>query len=293
MNKPLVYIIIVNWNGLDDTLECLESLRNITYQKYNIIVVDNGSIDNQADIIKGNYPDIELIKNVKNEGFVIANNQGIELAMEKGAEYILLLNNDTTVKNDFLEILVKYAEQNSDLGILSPKILYYNSDLIWSMGGAISYLTGFSIMLGKGKNSNQYNTIIEPDFVTGCAMLIKRKVVEDIGLLDPIYFAYYEDVDYSYRVRKAGYKVKVIPDGIIWHKKSASAGFKGSNKISPTQAYLWARNGIIFGKTNLNAVKMVTFIAGQLTFRLIYIIYNCANIQSIKKMFQGLWDGIK
>ena len=290
MNKPLVYIITVNWYGLDDTLECLESLRNITYPKYNIIVVDNGSIDNQADIIKGIFPDIELIKNVENEGFVIANNQGIELAMEKGAEYILLLNNDTTVKNDFLEILVNYAEQNYDVGILSPKILYYNSDLIWSMGGAISYITGFSIMLGKGKNSKQYNTIIEPDFVTGCAMLTKREVFEDIGLLDPVYFAYYEDVDYSYRARKAGYKIKVIPDSIIWHKKSASAGIKGSNKISQTQAYLWARNGIIFGK-HLAGLNKYKFLIGQLTFRLVFGIINLKSKKDLVVYLRGIYDG--
>jgi len=210
--------------------------------------------------------------------------------MEKGAEYILLLNNDTTVKNDFLEILVKYAEQNSDLGILSPKILYYNSDLIWSMGGAINYLTGFSIMLGKGKNSNQYNTIIESDFVTGCAMLIKRKVVEDIGLLDPIYFAYYEDVDYSYRVRKAGYKIKVIPNSVIWHKKSASAGIKGSNKISPTQAYFWARNGIIFGK-HLTGFNKYKFLIGQLTFRLVYVIINLKSKKDMVVYLRGIYDG--
>ena len=294
MNKPLVYIITVNWNGLDDTLECLESLRNITYPKYNIIVVDNGSIDNQADIIKGIFPDIELIKNVENEGFVIANNQGIELAMEKGAEYILLLNNDTTVKNDFLEILVKYAEQNSDVGILSPKILYYNSDLIWSMGGAISYITGFSIMLGKGKNSKQYNTIIEPDFISGCAMLIKREVIEELGLLDPVYFAYYEDADYSYMARKAGYKIKVIPNSVIWHKKSASAGIRGGKrKISDLQAYLWARNGIVFGMENLTGYKKYSFLFGQISFRFVYHLMSEFRIKFISCYIKGLYHGIR
>jgi len=293
MNKPLVYIIVVNWNGLEDTLECLTSLRNINYPKYNIIVVDNGSMNNEAGTIKEIYQEIELIENVENEGFVIANNQGIELAMEKGAEYILLLNNDTTVKSDFLEILVKYAEQENDVGIISPKILYYNSETIWSMGGMNSCL-GFGVMVGKGKNSKQYNTIIEPDFISGCAMLIKREAVEDIGLLDPVYFAYSEDADYSYRAKRAGYKIKVIPDSIIWHKKGASAGIKGSKKkISNLQAYLWPRNSIVFGMKNLTGYKKYSFIFGQFSFRFFYHFVIEFRTKFISCYIKGLYHGIK
>ena len=291
-NKPLVYIITINWNGLEDTLECLSSLEKINYSPYRIIVVDNGSENNQGDVIKEKYPFIELIENLKNEGFVNANNQGIEVALTQKAEYILLLNNDTTVKNDFLYILIEHAEKNKDVGILSPKILYYNSDTIWSMGGRINYLTGFSIMIGKRKKSKQYNEIIEPDFITGCAMLIKREVIEKIGLLDPIYFAYYEDTDYSYRARDAGYKIKVIPESIIRHKKSASAGIKGSSRISSQQAYLWARNGIIFGGKNLTGMNKTLYLFGELTFRLLYGLISCDGIQAIKKYLIGVKDGL-
>lgn len=289
--EPLVYIITINWNGLEDTLECLSSLEKINYYPYRIIVVDNGSKNNQADVIKDKYPFIKLIENIKNEGFVNANNQGIEVALTQNAKYILLLNNDTTVKNDFLDILIEHAEKNKDVGILSPKILYYDSDTIWSMGGRINYLTGFSIMIGKRKKSKQYNEIIEPDFITGCAMLIKREVIEKIGLLDPIYFAYYEDTDYSYKTRDAGYKIKVIPESIIGHKKSASAGIKGSSRISSQQAYLWARNGIIFGKKNLIGMDKTLYLFGELTFRLVFGLISCDSIQAIKKYLIGVKDG--
>jgi hypothetical protein len=107
--NPLVYIITINWNGIDDTIECLDSLKGITYPNCKIIVVDNGSKNNQAEKIKEKFRNIELIKNKKNEGFVIANNQGIKLALKNGADYILLLNNDTIIKNDFLNILIEYA----------------------------------------------------------------------------------------------------------------------------------------------------------------------------------------
>jgi len=293
MKQPLVYIILINWNGLVDTLECLESLKNINYKNYKIIVVDNGSKGNQADVIKYNFQNIELIENEENKGFVIANNQGIELAIKNNADYILLLNNDTVVERNFLNILIDYGEKNKEAGILSPKILYYNSDKIWSMGGKISYLSGLSIMIGKGKDSQKYNRIIEPNFITGCAMLIKREVINKIGLLDPLYFAYYEDSDCCFRAKKAGYEIRIIPESVIWHKKSASAGIRGSNKITPMQAYLWARNGIIFGRKNLIGTQKATFLFGQFTFKLLFSLINCQNIKAVKKYFKGLYDGVR
>lgn len=293
MKQPLVYIVLVNWNGLEDTLECLRSLNEISYKNYKIVVVDNGSNNNQANVIKKKFPYIELIKNKRNEGFVVANNQGIELALKNGADYILLLNNDTVVEQNFLNILINHAERNRDVGILSPKILYFDSNEIWSMGGKISYLTGFSIMIGKGENSENYNEVIKPDFVSGCAMLIKKEVIEEIGLLDPIYFAYYEDADYCFRVRKLGYKIRVIPESVVWHKKSASAGIKGSKReISELQAYLWTRNGIRFGRKNINGWRKILFLFGQFTFRFVYLlIYSKGkNMRNIKNYFQGLSD---
>ena len=292
MNKPFVYIIILNWNGLDDTLECLDSLSEINYPNYDIVVIDNGSMENQGDVIKKTFPSVKLIKNEMNKGFVFANNQGIEIALKSGAEYILLLNNDTIVKHDFLDVLIEYAELNKDIGILSPKILYYDSDTIWSMGGRINYLTGFSIMIGKRKQSEKHSSTIEPDFITGCAMLIKKGVIEKIGLLDPIYFAYYEDVDFSYRTKNAGYKIMVNPQSIVWHKKSASAGIKGSNKITPMQAYLWAKNGIIFGR-RINGLNKYLFLLGQISFRIIYGFVYSSSKKSIICYFRGIYAGFK
>jgi len=293
MKKPLIYIITINWNGLEDTLESLDSLYKIKYPNYNIIVVDNGSHNNEPELIKEKFPDLQLIKNKENKGFAIANNQGMRIALEHDAKYILLLNNDTTVKNDFLNILVEYAEHNKDVGIVSPKILYYNSERIWSMGTKIRYIFGIPIHIFNGKNSTEINRIIEPDFASGCAMLIKKEVINKIGLLDQDYFSYTEDADFSYRARKAGYKIMVIPESIVWHKKSASAGIKGSNKLSPIQAYLRARNGIIFGKKNLKGIDKLSYLFGQFTFRLIYGIVYCIDGVSIKKYFLGLIHGMK
>ena len=292
--QPLVYIVTINWNGIDDTVECLKSLQKIKYKNYKIILVDNNSKDNQAEKLQRQFPHVKLIKNNENTGFCIANNQGIEIALKEKADYILLLNNDTTVTPNFLDILINYSEKHSKIGIVSPKInYYYNQDVVWCMGGTISIISGMTISIGKGKKSSLFTKIIQPDFASGCALLIKREVVEKIGVLDPIYFAYYEDVDISYRARKAGYEIAVLPKSVIWHKKSASAGYVGTNNISDFQMYQFARNSLIFMKKNLFSLDKILFFIGTLTLKFLYVFVNSKNKKNIYKFFLGIRDGLK
>ncbi len=290
--NPSVWIIIVNWNGLADTIECLESLAHVTYSNYEVVVVDNGSKDNQAASIKSKFPKIHIIKNAINTGFVVANNQGIEYGIQHGAEYVMLLNNDTVVDPEFIEPLVNQMEQDATIGASSPKILYYKSSKIWSMGGTISIPTGISIMIGKRKESNMYMNTIQPDFLTGCAFLVSAKVVKEIGMLDPIYFAYYEDVDWSYRIRKAGYKIITFPQSVIYHKKSASAGIIGSDKISPVQAYYISRNALIFANKNLIGIAKIYFTINQFTFHLLFAALHFSCFESFKRYILGLKNGL-
>ena len=289
---PLVYVIILNWNGLNDTVECLNSLKRVEYDNFKIVVIDNGSRKEEAVYISKKFKSITVIKNERNLGYCKANNQGIELAMEKNADYILLLNNDTVVKSNFLNILVEYAEKYPDIGILNPKILYYKSNKIHSMGGKIFYLLGMFRNIGKGKNSENYKDVIDPEFATGCAMLIKREVIKKVGMLDPIYFAYCEDADFSLRAKRKGYKIRVIPSAIIFHKKSATSGFAGSDRLSNLQAYLKARNGIIFAK-NLEEWKFLGYICGQFTFRLIYHLTVIKDFKSFISYMNGIYDGLE
>lgn len=291
-NQPLVYIIIINWNGLDDTIECLKSLNKISYKNYKIVLVDNNSKDNQAEKLEKQFPYVKLIKNTENTGFCIANNQGMELALKDKADYVLLLNNDTTVTPNFLDILIDYSEKHPKVGITTPKInYYYQQNVVWCMGGNISKYTGLCRLIGKGKQSSQYSKIIEPDFASGCALLVKQEVFKKIGLLDPVYFAYYEDADFSYRTRMAGYKIVVLPKSIILHKKSASAGIKKSQKISPLQAYYLSRNMIIFYDHNINK-KVKSFVIP--IFTLLFFIKNILSINKkvIINFYKGLQDGI-
>lgn len=241
---PLVYIIVLNWNGYDDTEECLRSLERVTYPNFKTLVVDNGSSDGSQALVEKNFPGTELLKNQKNLGFAGGNNEGIKYALGKGAEYILLLNNDTVVPPDFLGILVDNMVKDPGIGISGPKILYHGrKDRIWFAGGKIYYALGNTLHVGnRQKDGPGFKGILEEDYQTGCALLITRQALEKTGLLDTSYTAYFEDAGLCVRARRSGFKVICVRNSVIWHKVSSSTG----GGLSPAKAYLKARNGVIF-----------------------------------------------
>lgn len=247
--QPLVYIIVLTWNGKKDTIECLDSLSRINYPNYKILVVDNASTDGTMDVIKKNYPDVEYIYNSKNLRYAGGNNVGIDFALKKNADYILLLNNDTIVESNFLQHLISTATSNPDIGIIGPKIFYYDQPgLIWYAGGKIEWWKGWIYHKGiRELDSEKYSYKMETDFVTGCCIMIKRELFEKIGKIDETYFIYGEDVDFCIRARRAGYKIFFDPDAKIWHKLSVSTGghlswFKNWNKLK-SQIRIFIRFG--------------------------------------------------
>ena len=223
---PKVYIIILNWNRLNDTIECIESINKLRYENYEIIVVDNGSKEISPDIIKDKYRDIILIKNKENLGFAEGNNVGIRFALSKDADYIWLLNNDTVVDQNALTSMVETGENVPECGILGSKIYYYDKPgIIWFAGATISWTEAVSNHIGQNQIDHaEYNSIREVERVTGCSMLVKRDVCEKIGLMDENLFLYAEELDWCVRAKKAGYKILYIPDSKIYHKISSSTG---------------------------------------------------------------------
>lgn len=290
-----VYIIIVNWNGLSDTLECFQSIKKINYPNYKIVIIDNGSKNNEAEAIKQKYPEVHLIINQENKGFTLAANQGIEFSLQKKADYILLLNNDTIVSPDFLSILVDYAEKHENVGAVGPKMLYYNSNKIWFNGGMVYWWIGFNRHLERLKENSKSNIYLplEVDYVTGCCVLIKKEALERVGKLDPIYITDYEDVDWCFRAKKLGYKNIVLPKAIIWHKVSAGWGEKGTQRISRRQAYYYSRNAIIFARKHLSGFRKVMFLTAQFTFRLGLNLILCKDNQARQQYLNGLISGFK
>lgn len=238
MTGPLVYIIVLTWNGKKDTLECLSSLKELTYPNYKILVVDNASSDGTQEEVQKQFSDVEYILNQTNLRFAGGNNVGIDCALSKGADYIVLLNNDTTVADNFLDELVSAASTSSNIGIVGPKIYYYSdTNRIWYAGGKIEWWMGWISHIGiREINSEQYCQTKETDFVSGCCILVKREVVEKIGILDTAYYIYGEDVDWCIRASRAGYRILYEPKAKIWHKLSVSTGghlswFKNWNKL--------------------------------------------------------------
>jgi len=246
-SAPFVCIIVLNWNGAQDTLECLKSLKELTYPNFSVLVVDNASSDGSVETLKRDFPDLEIIVNSVNLRFAGGNNAGIKRGMELGAEYLLLLNNDTVVKKDFLTHLVEASEKEGNVGMVGPKIYYYGHErLLWYAGGKIEFQKGWISHIGVREIDNgQYDEISETAYVTGCCVLVSRLVVEKVGMLDEAYYIYGEDADWSIRTERAGFRLLYVPGAVIWHKLSVSSGghlswFKNWNKLK-SQMRLMAR----------------------------------------------------
>jgi GT2 family glycosyltransferase len=286
-----VGIIILNWNQEKDTSDCLSSLAKIDYPNYEVILVDNGSTDGSPDRIKAKFPEITLIKNGVNLGFAEGNNVGIRHLLSKPFDYALLLNNDTVVEPNFLSGLVNAAEREKEAGILGPKIYYFDDpNKFWFAGGFISRLTGRPYHRGLNRiDSGQYDDIAEVDFITGCAMLIRRDVLEKLKGLDPDYFNSYEDADFSLRARALGYKLLYVPGSRIKHKFAQAMG----GKFSPFYIYYRVRNSLIFLRKNrFSVLKMAyNFIANPLRMMLFTLL--TANFKGTYAAALGLLDFVR
>lgn len=254
-----VAIILVNWNGKKDTLACLASLGKFKVQslKFKVTVVDNGSTDDSVAAIKKNFSDVEVVEAGENLGFVGGNNVGIRRALEWGAEYIWLLNNDTVVDNNALGALLE-AFSDKGVGVAGSKIYfspgheyhkahYADKDrghVLWYAGGCIDWKNMYAAHRGVDEvDTGQYDRTEETPFVTGCSMMIRREVIEAIGMLDEKLFMYFEDVDFCLRAKRRGWQCVYVPKSIVWHMNAGSSGSPGSD----THQYYQTRNRLIMG----------------------------------------------
>jgi len=294
--SPKVSIIILNWNGLEDTVECLDSLEKITYPNYDIIVVDNGSKGNDAEILREKFKDyIHIIENDKNYGFAEGCNIGMRYALKDSApDYILLLNNDTTVAPDFLAEMVKIAESDPLIGIAGPKIYFYHEpNKLQSVGIQIDLSNWQSFSVGLNKiDVGQFDNITEVDWVYGCALLIKRTTIKDIGLLDPAYFAYVEEVDWCVRCKKSGYKVVFIPKAKIWHK-----GHLDPDETYSLPLYYMTRNRFLFMWKHARKSQfisfLVRFLSKELLLPTIVALRRRENLKRMRIYYRATYDGIR
>lgn len=237
---PSVFIILLNWNRAQDTLECIASLRLSSYANCRIVVVDNGSSDDSIKRIRCAGDDLVVLEAGVNLGFTGGNNLGIKYALEQNTDYVLLLNNDALIAPDALIKMATVAKSDKNIGIVTPKILYHpERDRIWAAGTKYygwcmtTRLTGY-----REKDFGHYNCERDLVWATGCAMLIKSEVLLKTGLLTDAIFAVGEDLDYGLRTIKQGYRIRYVPSAIVWHKESVSAG----GHDAPQYVYYQTRN---------------------------------------------------
>ncbi len=226
MLDDLLITVVPNWNLKTDLIECLESLRRVSYAPHRIIVVDNGSTDGSAEMIPTDYPDVILIALPENWGYAAALNAGIVRALALGAVYVVALNNDTVVPFDTFSRLVSRMAQDPGISIVAPKILYYSHpDLIFSLGDRMYRWLPVPRGYGyKWKDSPSLARSMEFDYVTGCAMLIRASLFREIGLFDTGFFLFYEDGDFCRRARDRGGRIVCDGSTVIYHKASLSTG---------------------------------------------------------------------
>lgn len=250
---PQVAIIILNWNNPEDTLACLQSVTALAYPCFSVLVVDNGSTDDSVARIRMAFPHIEMLETGENLGYAEGNNVGFRWALEQEIDYVCLLNNDTMVAPDFIAHLVAELEANTSTGIAGPKMYCFDPpDMVFAAGSLVNWDTGTLNQRGMWQREDAIGSIYanhpeDVDFIIGCGVLIKRAVLEQIGLLDPRYYLNFEDVDLCVRTRQAGYRVRYTPRAVLRHKVSASLG-----QGSASNTYYMTRNALLFFGTYLS-----------------------------------------
>lgn len=291
---PKIAIVILNWNGKKDTKECLNSLNKITYSNYEIILVDNGSADGSVEMLEKEYPEINLIKNKENLGFTGGNNVGIKKALEHNADYVLLLNNDTIVEQDFLENIMDVAQLDPSIGIVGPKIYYYSLPyIIWSAGGRYIPFLGKARTYGINKEDcSKYNKMRQVSWVTGCAMLIKREVFNKLGLLEEQYFSNYEDLDFCISAGRVGYKIYYAPQAVIYHKVARDWG----GLDSPLYIYYQVRNNLLFIERKIefprNIIPLLFLLFVSIPRRSLALIIK-GDGRKVQYLFYGIADFLR
>jgi GT2 family glycosyltransferase len=287
--NPLISIIILNYNQIKVTCEFIESTKKLKYRNFEIILVDNASKDDPTEIIRTKYPEVKLIVNKVNLGFTGGNNVGMKAA--KG-DYYFIVNNDTEVTEDLLDKLLEPFARDKSIGVVSPKIRYFDHPEVLQYAGftEINPITGRNKSIGnKEVDSGQYDVGGYTAYAHGAAMLLKKEVAEKVGMFADVFFIYYEELDWSARIRRGGYNIYYQPEAVIYHKESITMG-----KESAIKAYYHTRNRVMFMQRNVNTAQFSLFLI-FLTFAVIpksilkYLVTG--RFQHLKSFVRGItWN---
>ncbi len=284
-NQPLVSIITVNYNQLEITCALFDSIRRNSYKNVEVILVDNASKEDPALYVTTNYPEVTYLRSDVNLGFAGGNNLALP---EANGEFLFFVNNDAELTDNCIEILLAQFDQNPNLGIISPRLCYYPSEetnhkqLIQFVGCTpVNNFTARNKTLGiLEEDKGQYTQAKPIPYIHGAAMMIPKKVMEKTGPMDEMFFLYYEELDWSERIKKAGFEVYVEPNALVFHKESVSVG-----KLSTLKTYYLNRNRILFMRRNKNWFQFLFF--------LLFLAIATIPKNTIVFIIKGQWDHLK
>lgn len=288
---PQVFCVILNWNNYTDTSECIDSLRQLSYDEFEVIVVDNGSSDGSGNRLREKYEDVTVLFTDRNLGFGGGNNRGIREAMNRGADYIWVLNDDVLIpESSTLSKLVSTLEENSDIGVVSPIVTEYpDTDKIWFREGYIDWRSGRGGHRGarrklvdlrlSGSKISKTDELIFGDYLPFCSALVRTQIFEELGLYPEEYFLYYGDIDFCAQMRYEGFKIATHTGTKIYHKVSASS----ETRRSSTHLYYLSRNRLLFKRRWKNRVSC--------SFYLIYVWWVVLN--TVDLVYSGNWLGLQ
>jgi GT2 family glycosyltransferase len=285
-----LFAVTVNWNRPDDTIECARSILCGGYDDIGLVVVDNGSVNGSVEKMRQALPSAIMISNQTNEGYAKGVNKGIRMALDSGATHILVINNDAIGKGKFIVQLMEALDRHPQAGLVSPKILYYNSDRIWFSGGTFNNWLGYSKHPGMDTIDDGKGTEAEQDFITGCSILVKAELFRTIGLFDEQYNIYGEDIDFCIRARDRGYGSWYVPSTIVYHKVSLSTGIGGSNTMTPFRSFYYGRNMLLLIKKRKHGMSRVSCAMGQ-TFIVLPYYFLIISAQRSKGAFRSYVSG--
>jgi GT2 family glycosyltransferase len=293
---PHVAIVILNWNGKEDVLHCLSTLPRIRYPNWSATVVDNASTDGSVEAIRARYPEQRVLVMEKNLGFCGGNNRGIRDAIERGADYVLLLNNDTELHPDLLDELVRVAESDPRIGVVGCKnVSMADHRTVWGAYGEIRYHRDLVELMGSRQpDGPQWTCVKDVDWVIGNGMMMRREAIERVGGFDENFFGYHEDVDWCERARKAGFRVVYNGNAILYHQ-----GFGAANPTREKQfpvLYFLGRNSILFARKHATPAQLLKFVSlffAGVGWWIVVGLVRRERIKSYLWLLRGFVDGVR
>jgi len=288
--RPKVYTIVLNYNNFSDTVETLRSVQELDYDNNHLLLVENSTKKDIPVRIHRLFPALEIIENERNLGYAGGNNAGIRAALQRGAEYIFVINNDLALQPDVLEKLVFAMQSDRTAAACQPLVTYYDDkDKIWSAGTRL--ILGYPRLYHKGKRKHGQGTKKPPFGLVGCALLFRAQSLQEIGLFDESLFLLQEETDWCMRAVKKGFSLLVVCDALVHHKVSVTLG-----QFSKEYLYYIARNWLLVGKRHNGRSGYAYILLTELFTRIPYYLYQLARknqIAMMKYYYYGLRDGLQ